>query len=534
MNVFREALSPLKLRIPRPTKEIEVLRIVGHLDSTGLLARRTVLQWVERKAGQNLPKAAWEGLDFEVLNGGRHAFATNLKTQNIEIWAIRSDDPDKDVPGRIWTTEVTIGGKIGEQPFFTVRQLMTTSEEDYQIEAAVPSFVSEIVQNNNLIVNNRLASNYPEVISNQEQMDDLADWLVNPSRRLPVFILTTAEGTTDTSDSLIDAQKLARSTAGLANTIVVPKKFTWTLTERFEQKRAVFGGAVRAYLTGFTEDADPYAHRLVVADRLQEHDSKAQCLRWMRNLAALESRRHSRLGQEVIPYTQIKSSAASLRLNDIETKGGGSADQIDALKAKIKALENEVMRVEQESTFYLDEQNKAENRAKEAEEENRSLVYQLRSQQDRLTSRAGETNQALTFPSTWNEFSRWCEDNFSGFLVLTSPARKGIKKTDFEDVPQAARCLAWLVKAARPSLLGQSGLVLSECPVEDGIKNAHCGSDAFEFDWNGRRLTADWHIKNGGNTRDPRHCLRIYYAWDDDTQQLVVAEMPAHRRTDAS
>jgi len=58
-----------------------------------------------------------------------------------------------------------------------------------------------------------------------------------------------------------------------------------------------------------------------------------------------------------------------------------------------------------------------------------------------------------------------------------------------------------------------------------------CGGDSFECVWNGSRHTVDWHIKNGTGTRDPRRCLRIYYFWDDDARSVVVASMPAHRRT---
>ncbi len=75
---------------------------------------------------------------------------------------------------------------------------------------------------------------------------------------------------------------------------------------------------------------------------------------------------------------------------------------------------------------------------------------------------------------------------------------------------------------------------LREEPVEDGIKNAHCGRDQYDVTWQGALYTADWHIKNGGNTRDPRRCLRIYYFWDPSTQQIVVTDMPAHKVTDAS
>ena len=39
---------------------------------------------------------------------------------------------------------------------------------------------------------------------------------------------------------------------------------------------------------------------------------------------------------------------------------------------------------------------------------------------------------------------------------------------------------------------------------------------------------------SGGNTRDPSRCLRIYYCFDEQTQQIIVSDMPAHRRTAAS
>lgn len=52
---------------------------------------------------------------------------------------------------------------------------------------------------------------------------------------------------------------------------------------------------------------------------------------------------------------------------------------------------------------------------------------------------------------------------------------------------------------------------LSDVPILNGIQNAPCGADANEFRWSGRTHSADWHMRNGGNTRDPSRCLRIYY-----------------------
>ena len=59
----------------------------------------------------------------------------------------------------------------------------------------------------------------------------------------------------------------------------------------------------------------------------------------------------------------------------------------------------------------------------------------------------------------------------------------------------------------------------------DGIRNSRVG-ELLRFDWNGRRLSADWHIKMVGNTRSssmPSHILLL----DDQTQQIIVSDMPA-------
>ena len=60
--------------------------------------------------------------------------------------------------------------------------------------------------------------------------------------------------------------------------------------------------------------------------------------------------------------------------------------------------------------------------------------------------------------------------------------------------------------------------------------------DAFVVAWGpkGEKRVLAWHLKNGGNTRDPERCLRIYYFWDDETQQVVVGSLPGHLKTRAT
>ena len=38
------------------------------------------------------------------------------------------------------------------------------------------------------------------------------------------------------------------------------------------------------------------------------------------------------------------------------------------------------------------------------------------------------------------------------------------------------------------------------------------------------------HLKNNSGTRGPRRCLRIYFAWDEDTARVVIGHPPGHMR----
>ncbi|MCR9196897.1 MAG: hypothetical protein NXH88_19330 [Hyphomonas sp.] len=534
MNQLKEALLPFRSNMPRATREIEILRFVGRLDGDAASARKSILDWVQRKAGTKLPENAWQGEDFELLHSGRNAAAINLNADQISLWALRHEDPDNSIPGRTWTHEVTIGGRKEGVPFLTVRQIMTTQEDNYSIEAAVPVFLNNIAENGGLRVDEQEALGAPSVLESEDEAEALGDWLIDPNRRMPVYMLSVADASSVSNEPLIDAKKLARNTLGLAQVVVVPAMLTWYFTERFGKERATFSGAIRSYLPGFSEDSDPYGHRLVLSERLQTEAEKQRCSRWLRNLAALESRRRTTLGKDVIPYLQVKSAIANLQVERAGRTEVTETAQVRALRAKVSVLEEQIKSLENESTYYVQEHDLAVQRAEESEHQNRSLTYRIQSLEQKADTTATGLGQKPKLPVDWVALVDWCEQQFAGRLVLTSVARRGLKRPDFESVEVVARCLEWLATEARDSFRGESELILRDCRIVDGVLNAPCGGDTYEFDWSGRRIAADWHVKSGGNTRDPKRCLRIYYAWDDVTSQIIVSDAPAHKRTAAT
>ncbi|WP_374371983.1 hypothetical protein [Dongia sp.] len=215
-----DALHPLASRMPKLVKEHEVLRIALSIEGKdpiqgANLARQEVLKWAQKRCGGKLPAEAWELQEFEYFSGGRNSVGVRIENEASDIWAIRADDPDKTVAGRIWTTEVVVGLMGDQSPRFSARLLASTAEEALNVEPHTPGFVQQVAEKCGLTSGNTHIEAVPWLIDSESEADDLIALLLDPGRRVPVFVLTVPE-TSTTSAPLIDASMLARATLGIA------------------------------------------------------------------------------------------------------------------------------------------------------------------------------------------------------------------------------------------------------------------------------------------------------------------------------
>ncbi len=542
MNGLREALTPLAARMPRVVREHEILRVVGVLKSredqqTNATARKEILAWLQKRSGGRLPKEAWECKRFEYLSGGRNSVGVRIATPEIDLWSVRADDPDKNIPGRTWTTEVTVGGTSGELPTFTARLIVSTTENDFvdgSQGAAVPGFVKQLATKLGVQRDGYHFSPDPRLIDSEEDSEWLINTLLDPSRHIPVFILSVPNNAEHQTAPLLDANNLSKATIGIGIVAITTPKSSWALTHRFGKQRSVFNGAARTYLPGFSDDSDPYSHKLALADQLATPKGKTDCLRLMRNLAAAESLRHTRLGKDVLAFSAIRNASIQINQKNLEEFGASSDIKLDAATTRIRALEERVESLEKDNEHYLDEYLKEYQRAEDADKRSFSLTFRIQQLNKQIKDSGAVPDTNITFPKQWRDFGDWCDQHLAGRVVLASAARRAVQEPEYNDIELAARCLLWLANDYRESRLGQSDLRVREAPIESGVRNAACGSDEYEINWNGQRHVVDWHIKNGGNTRNPSRCLRIYHLWDPASQQVIVADMPAHRRTGAT
>lgn len=533
-----DTYSSATRRMPRIVREHEVLRIAGQISgdrrpNVANAAIREVLKWAQRRCGGQLPPEAWERKSFDYLSGGRNSSCVRLQSATSDLWAIRADDPDKTVAERVWTTEVVVGLLQDQPAQFSARLLVSTPEADLQIEPHTPGFIQQVVENCGLFKNKRQFCLAPTIFETEADAEELIDYMIDPSRQLPIFVVTLAENE-QVNPATLDTVALSRAVLGIGYVALLHPAATWRLTERFGKLRSVFGGAARVYLPGFSDDADPYIHHLVLANQLDTVESAARAARWMRQLAAKESILRTKLGRDVLSFAAIRNANLQLRQEDLRNEDASPSDQLKAANELIDSLKTQVASLGSEQEYYVAEYEKERARADLSESQAQKSAYRIQQLIGQIKDKGDDPDMDIAFPANWSEFSVWCDEKLAGRLVLTPNAHRGTRGPMFTDAETAARCLLWLASDCRDQRINGGGGSINNVTIMDGIQNASCGSDTYDFDWNGRRFSADWHIKNGGNTRDPSRCLRIYYCFDPQTQQIVVSDMPAHRRTGAT
>lgn len=534
-TAFTEALTQLSKRMPRAVRDIEILRVSAQLEGEDYAdsaesARKAALAWAKKRAGRVLPKAAWDLQDFDLPVGGRSSTAVRIENEVLDLWALRAEDPDKDVAGRVWSTEIVIGGEVGRRPYVSLRLVVSTTEPHFSIEPHVPGPVLQMIDAPGLIRGARRLTSEPVTIQSENDAEDLCDHLEDPERRLPIFVVALPDGD---GNPVINTAVLAKATAGLARVALVSAELTWVMTKRFGKYRSVFNGGVRAYLRGFSVTDDPFRHRLFLETDLRKTGGSVACVRSLRALAAEASISETRLGKDVLDFASVRTASRKLRKTNLADRAAPDEELLQTAEELVESLELQVEEKDKEIDGYIAEVESAEDRAHAAEQENRSLLFRVRHLQAALVDGGEAPTEEPPLPQEWPEFTDWLDRTYPDKVLLTPAARRMARSPEFEDVTLVARSISWLATVQHDRRINGGGS-LRDVQVENGILNSPCGGDTYATDWKGRRYDVDWHVKTGGNVRDPKRCLRIYYFWEPETQQTVIDHLPSHLRTSAT
>ena len=549
-QLFFERLQPVK---NRPKARSSLIRQVVSITADVLgddrpksiqEAKLKILRWLSVRVGE-LPREAWDGKPFEHMTPGRFAAGVSIDFGEGEYWAVRCDDPDKAVPGRTWTTEVSLA-RHGEHSKFGIRLIVATSEAEPSYSPSIPSIVRQLCESPGLSRNGRVLSPAPIVIDTADKLDGFIDLLLDPRRKNPVFALSLDEDETDPAKAQIDAHNVAARCLGIAHTVVVTGPQAFQLSDTLGKAFSVFRGAVRTYRPGMSLDDDPFRHPLAMAAQIKEWQGvgPAAFVNTLVWTAARNSSISNDEARDLPPFTKAKQIALQTQRELAQNESDYPAllaladGELSEKQREIESLESMLIEEEQK-------RQEAESRANELASANvflRNRVIELEKGHG-----SGAVLGSNQLPTQYDEIPDWVEKTYPGRVRLLSRAVRDLKDAQFEDVELVVKSLSylggcfWRMKAeGGMELVSENVRVLAEL----GIKNEPSGAehllreqgDTFLVHWgaSGRKRLLDMHLKNGGNTRDPARCLRIYYFWDDETQQVVIGSLPAHLSTRAS
>ena len=562
----------------RTTYQLRAALHGGSPEQVVAAARSVVLDWIEEKLGRALPKAILDGeSDSEELHGQR------IEAVCLEAgreWCLRYSRPDEPLPdraaepGRTWSTDVALVVREGHVDLGVRDRCASTQSENSSPPRFRPRFVRDLVDRMDVRDVARLTA-HPWVVESDAQLDALHGLVQDARRRLPVVLLTEADARRvplETRRFLLDESWMASNCRAIAHVVVMPRPQSFGWSARVGRTWSAFQGAVRIYRPGldFAEDA-LHDHPLVMPERILVFAEDGRTMedafqRYLRDQLVAQLTANEPDWTDFRFVREAKAIHAESLRRELEKRlaseeqtalrrralAGVEADVAEDLKAAesaraavhqnaIDQLKRHVHEADELAQAYHDDAKQAVQERDRVLEDNRRLRARIDLLLAGLHRGAGTEMPRVERPHALDEIAEWAAKHLAGSLVLHARAVRGLKDAAFENVGLIVDALELLATVYRDVCMGdtqarerlESGLHelgLQSTPSGDETSLGRQG-DAYFIRWpfaNSPQKLLKMHLKNNGNSRDPRRCLRIYFFWDPDSLQVVVGWLPSH------
>ena len=316
---------------------------------------------------------------------------------------------------------------------------------------------------------------------------------------------------------------------------------SYMLTNQIGREFSVFSGAVRTYRPGFQPDVDqPSEHPLASFTRIRYWDHDVQTFEDFLVSRTIDGDLSSRRRKGELPsFTDIQAQYAQKERARLREEGASDSELLALAEDQVRELEGKIEENDQLLTMAEDERDGIALELDEAKDE----MYKLRTRISYLeASRYEESFMDHALPNTLDELEDWANKHLSGSVHILNRAYRAAKKTEFEDTEIVYRVLRMLRDSYVPMRKGMMDkddfdAACQELGIEETATFTGSGygeeGDTYFVKYNGRRRLLERHLKNG-NTRDPRRSFRLYFFWDNESQQIVVGSLPSHLTSRAS
>jgi len=395
-------------------------------------------------------------------------------------------------------------------------------------------------------------------------MEAMRDLVENPARELPVVVLTRPEPRQDglrLAEWLLDHDYLARELHGYAHVLLLPKSTTHAWSSMVGKTWSAYAGAVRVFLPGLRiDEQSPFQHPLTLVDEIiacsdgDLRSERAFTARLRRQIQhpptqPAAQREHDRV---FVPEARTRAAAARharavAALLDARQTGGISSELLALITDRMLAIQEahqaEIHALRSQVTEALNTAIEYETAWTQAEAARAETVHQaagLKMQLLQTRSLLEPTPEEAALPASYEDIPGWVARTFPGRVILHPRAQRALKDAVYEDiglVVSALRLLGEEYCAMRLRGGADARDRFESCCAALGLtyggsisaNRRGTNDDEYSVRWplTGRRRTLDTHLRKGV-ARDPRHCLAIYFFWDEDDGCVVVGWLPSH------
>lgn len=519
-------------------------------------AKDVITDWVRRHAlrmGAQEHEVAGAQFDLDRVFENQ-LLAAVMTVPDHSQWAARLQHSQNDDITRVWRTDIGLN-TVSHRPMLNVRVGYTGLLDD-DVSRRAPSFLRYLTEAGASLFDGDELLPEPWIIEDKREIDDVLELIVDPERSLPVIVLSAPPFT---SPNLLASKAL-----GIAHVVGVPFSLLDDFNQAITLPWAIHSGGVRTFFQNFDLAADsailaPAARPDTIAKwQFENLHGASAFFEYLLDTCASSSvslqREHPPLTVADIRTSNRASRAAELaeaarpnssdgsheRATRLELALAAKTEEIEALRLSVQEAHDEQRSLTfkmAELDAFIKTLDASETEARKATHyltiQNRALIEALRA--------SGSPSIEAPILDDLTLIPEWVTDHYSGRLVLTTRAIRGIGESIYENASLVFRALAALGDDLQPSKAGLDDSAYQryrEALASIGVEDSKC----FRDDNPGRyreQYTAvhagltyylDRHLKKGVDP-DPRIGFRLYYAYDEPNSRIIVGWLTSHLDT---
>lgn len=502
-----------------------VVQIVGSLrpddEGTASTAQKAIgltLNWLKRKQKISLPSIAYEGESFDI-DASENFPVSAIKHENY--WALQFDKFDKEVPGRVWRSEVTVAYS-DESVLGGIKLTVLDLSKDLEFRPSVPAVIQEWIENLTFYECGAPLKLVAIWANTDEEIDRLGDLLRDPDRTRPV-VLFAGNKTIEH-----DANNAAKRLAGLAHVYIIHESKTKRIASRFGKEFSLWSKSVRTYMPGFNPATDEVAsHPFTTIARIAKifGGTRKFIDILVKEFSALTFKHHT---NDFPSFRSVKQEIVSLQLSKISSDGK-KTEREDLLEKENIILKQKIQEKTDEFE-YADSEEKLMRAERDIyKSQNIALRERIRKFEIELKNKPHKFEP----PKDFSTIDTWVMDNYPDRMMLLNRAARAAKKSPYNNPLLVYQCLDRLARQYVDSK--RNGSSLDNIFDDLGVSLERTGDpnhlsqwrDQYFVSFGGQKMFLEWHLKKGYDHSDTT-TLRIYFFYDEENEQVVICHLTSH------